>query len=123
MKYLTDTRFPRWLTTFGWVVWLPAALLMGELFCENAFLTRRGHQMIGFRLVHVYPLFYLFGLLVYLFGLLGLVLCHVWLVLAFIQLIRNRFRSPVVDWVQFATVFLSVLPLYIYQRFFPTWPD
>lgn len=99
---MTSRAFPKWLVYIGWIIYPFALGLVLVSLYEKTYLTwTRGPQMIGFTMVHVYPIPVLIGTLAFF-------LSRLWILVAVIFLIR--FRASIIrsDWIQFGIIIFTI---------------
>ncbi len=97
--------FPKWLGISWWLIYPGATGLVARLLYETVYLTwKYGPQLVGYELVHVYPLSFLIGALSWL-------LAWPWLIIAAVLIALNRVRLRKLDWIQFVLMFLTLLML------------
>jgi hypothetical protein len=103
--------FPFWAHLL-WLLAAPAGLIFSaRILWEKTLLTaERGEQMIGFSLAHVYPVFFLVGLLCS-WVLMG------WLLVAIVYLIRARLRVAWYDYAMVAGSLFVCLALFLPHDF------
>ena len=95
--------FPKALLVSWWFAYLPLAALEGRFLYEQIWLTyTRGEQMIGFTMVHQFPLLLIVGLA----GWLG---CFVWCVIALMVLVKRRHEMGITARIQFSLAAVTLL--------------
>jgi len=98
-----ERAFPKKFVIVGWLVYFPAALLILRFLWEKTLLTwEHGEQMIGFTLVHQYPVYFIVGLI-------ALVLCDIWIIVGGIYLYRHRAVVSRADKIQFSIILFTLL--------------
>ena len=110
MQTFEETSLVTWILARGWwFVYLPFAGLEIRMLWEQTWLTwTQGGQMIGFSLIHVYPVFFFLGVL----GAMGTAL---WVLVVVTMLGLRRNKLLTMGWVQLclsaATLVLTFLPV------------
>lgn len=106
-----ERAFPKKFVVVGWLAYFPAALLILRLLWEKTLLTwEHGEQMVGFSLIHLYPIQFILGII-------ALVLCDIWIIIGGVYLYRRRAVVSSRDKVQFSIILFTLLIEYIPNTF------
>ena len=74
-------KVPNWIKFF-WIIALPGLLLfLGRMTYECIYLTyKNGPQMIGFSLIHLHPILYIFMIYSYFASIIWIIICTIWMI-------------------------------------------
>jgi hypothetical protein len=111
---LNSSAIPSWLKV-AWLCFAPVGLLFSSRIAwEKTFLTwQQGPQMVGFSLVHIFPAFFIVGILCCYLLLL-------WLAPASIYVIVRRNRISSVDIAMILTGVFAAVVMVLPDTFFAT---
>lgn len=95
--------FQKSFVQIGWLIYLLALCYIGRILWEKTYLTwTHGPQMIGFTLIHAYPLLFIVGVI-------GYLSCLAWILTASVILIRRREFIVRADLIQYCVITFTVI--------------
>jgi hypothetical protein len=99
--------FRKSFVKIGWVIYFPTLCYVVRILWEKTYLTwTQGPQMIGFTLVHIYPLFFVVGVV-------GYLLCHAWVLAATFFLVRRKEFIVRKDVIQYCVITFTLMIDYV----------
>ena len=98
-----ERAFPKKFIILGWLAYFPAVILILRFLWEKTLLTwEHGEQMVGFSVVHQYPIQFMLGLT-------ALVICDIWVIVGSVYLYRRRAKVSRGDKIQFFVILFTLL--------------